>query len=258
MYHDVYEVTCDPELPRSAAMYHISSHAFMNHLAEIRKSGRRPVPVCDYLKQVEQNSVVITFDDGWSGSFRNAVPILQDAGWRATFFVTRDFVGRKGFCDPKMIREAANAGMEIGVHGTTHRMLSGCSTEEIVSEFATCKAFLESIVGCSIVSASLPGGDVNRRIRSCARQAGLTSLCTSRPGINRPDTSWFALRRIAVRSTTKDADIARYCRDNVMKEVLRWTALEVPRSVLGMKNYARLRGWILGESAGQQVRTFNP
>jgi peptidoglycan/xylan/chitin deacetylase (PgdA/CDA1 family) len=258
MYHNVYEATCDPELPRSATMYHVSRHSFANHLAEIRNSGRTAVLVRDYPKQVGQNSVVITFDDGWRGSFHSAVPMLQAAGWKATFFVTRDFVGRKGFCDPQMIREAADAGMEIGVHGTTHRMLSRCSTDEITSEFATCKAFLESIVGAPVVSASLPGGDINRRITSCARQTGLTSLCTSRPGINRAGTSWFALRRIAIRSITEGPDIARYCRYDVRKEVMRWAALEVPRSILGMKNYSLLRRWILGESVGHHGEVFKP
>jgi peptidoglycan/xylan/chitin deacetylase (PgdA/CDA1 family) len=202
--------------------------------------------------------VVITFDDGWRGSFRIAVPMLQAMGWKATFFVTRDFVGRKGFCDQQMIRNAVAAGMEIGVHGTTHRMLSGCSTEEIVSEFATCKTFLESIVGAPVVSASLPGGDINHRITSCARAAGLTSLCTSRPGINMVGTSWFTLRRIPVRSTTAGPDIGRYCRYDVTKETIRWAALEVPRSIFGMKNYSRLRRRILGESAGHEGEVFNP
>jgi peptidoglycan/xylan/chitin deacetylase (PgdA/CDA1 family) len=245
MYHDVYEVTCDPEVPRTAALYHISRNAFRNHLAEIRNSGWKVIPVRDYSKQVGQNTVVITFDDGWRGSFSTAVPMLQAAGWKATFFVTRDFVGRTGFCDPQMIREAADAGMEIGVHGTTHRKLSGRSSEDIVSEFATCKAFLESIVGVPVVSASLPGGEISPRITACARKAGMTSLCTSRPGINGPGTSSFALRRIAVRARTAGPDIARYCRFDVTKEVMRWAALEVPRSLLGIENYSRLRHWII-------------
>jgi peptidoglycan/xylan/chitin deacetylase (PgdA/CDA1 family) len=102
MYHDVYEVTCDPELPRSATMYHVSRLSFANHMAEIWNSGRTVVPVCDYPKQLGQESVVITFDDGWRGSFRIALPILQAIGWKATFFVTGDFVGRKGFCDSQI------------------------------------------------------------------------------------------------------------------------------------------------------------
>ncbi|HSF02333.1 MAG TPA: polysaccharide deacetylase family protein, partial [Solirubrobacterales bacterium] len=184
MYHDVHEAAPRPDVPRSAAMYHVSRAAFAGHLAAIRASGRRLLTVGDVLRRPDEDSVVITFDDGWRGAFDVALPMLVNEGWRATFFVTRDFIGRSGFCDGGVLVAAARAGMEIGVHGTTHRMLSACTRDEILAEFTRCKSHLEDLLSQPVSFASLPGGDASRTIVECAEQAGLRCLCTSRPGLN--------------------------------------------------------------------------
>ena len=202
MYHDVYTREPQAGVPRSASMYHLSQAAFLEHLRVIKASGRTVLTAREFLSGRAQESVVLTFDDGWRGAFEIAVPLLAEFGWKATFFVTRDFVGRDWFCERSMLVAAVEAGMELGVHGTDHRMLSACTRAEVAAQFSDCKAFLESIIGRPVEAASLPGGDVNDLIVSCARQAGLLSLCTSRPGINRGSTSPFALRRIAMRPAT--------------------------------------------------------
>lgn len=258
MYHDVYDTSPDRALPRSATMYHVSRTALRQHFTAVRNSGRTVATVGEYLSGLNRDSVVITFDDGWKGSFEWGISTLKEFGWKAAFFVTRDFIGKKGFGADSTIRMAADQGMEIGVHGTTHRMLSGCTREEIVSEFRICREHLESVVGQPVRLASLPGGDMNDTIVECARQAGLTSVCTSRPGINRKGTSPFHLRRIGIKDSTGEVEIARYCRYQLQPEVMRWAAFQVPRTLLGMKNYSRLRRMLLGEKENNNQEVFRP
>lgn len=258
MYHDVYAREPQSGVPCTASAYHISQASFQEHLAAIRASGRRVLSVGEYLNQRPQNSVVLTFDDGWRGAFEHAIPLLRSFGWKATFFVTRDFVGRTHFCTQAMLRDAARADMEIGVHGTTHRMLSACTRPQIVSEFTACRSYLEAAVEGPVSSASLPGGDLTNTIVACATEAGLQSLCTSKPGINGQRTSDFSLKRIAIRSTTSAADVARYCSYDVRREVARWAVFQVPRLLLGMKTYSRLRRRVFGERAGQANEIFQP
>jgi peptidoglycan/xylan/chitin deacetylase (PgdA/CDA1 family) len=257
MYHDVHEVAPRPDLPRSATMYHVSRATFAGHLAAIKASGRRVLTVGGFLRQPD-DSVVITFDDGWRGAFDIALPLLVNEGWRATFFVTRDFIGRSGFCDGEALAAAARAGMEIGVHGTTHRMLSACTRDEILEEFASCKSHLEGLLSRPVSLASLPGGDVNRTIVACAQQAGLRCLCTSRPGLNHAGTSRFDLRRVAIKMSTSDADVARYCRHGLGREIARWRLLQIPRSLLRGKHYSRLRRRFLGEHGHPPHEVFEP
>ncbi len=257
IYHDIYDGDPTVKVPRTAAIYHVSKENFFRHLSAIKDSGRRVVTVGEFLKGHGSDSVVLTFDDGWKGAFEIGLPLLQKFGWKATFFLTADFVGRKGFCTQDMILEAAKANIEIGVHGTKHRMLSACSPETMSLEFATCKKFLESLLNKPVEFASLPGGDGNGRIASCAKNAGIKALCTSRPGINHTGTSPFDLRRVAVRASTRDSDIRRYCHYHLSKELVRWALLHAPRRLVGIENYARFRRWFLDEEERETHELFS-
>jgi peptidoglycan/xylan/chitin deacetylase (PgdA/CDA1 family) len=258
MYHDVY-TQLDSEVPRTAAMYHVSRNSFASQMQMVQESGLRVVRPLEAQEAGPGQALVITFDDGWTGAFRNAVPVLKTHSYPAVIFVTRDFVGRKGFCNPTMLREAAQAGAEIGVHGTTHRMLSALSDEEIFSEFSVCKDFLEQAISAPVRLASLPGGDVNDRIIAGARKAGLKCLCTSQPGVNSNRTSSFRLRRIAIRENTDSQTMKRFCHLAAGREVFRWAVLEMPRLLLGMKNYSYLRrAFVDFRSCGKTREIFRP
>jgi peptidoglycan/xylan/chitin deacetylase (PgdA/CDA1 family) len=258
MYHDIYQKDPVSGIPRSAAMYHVPKDVFTQHLIAIKASGRRVITASESLDGSDGDTVILTFDDGWRGAFETALPLLMEFGFKATFFITQDFVGRKGFCDQRLILDAAGAGMEVGVHGKTHRMLSSCSRAEIKLELSACKEYLESLLHQPIVSASMPGGDWNEIIASCAKEVGLKMLCTSRPGINNPKVSLFNLRRIAIRENTSTSDIRRYCSYNVQRELLRWSFLQLPRAALGMRQYTLLRRWLLGEQQNMNSELFKP
>jgi peptidoglycan/xylan/chitin deacetylase (PgdA/CDA1 family) len=260
MYHDVYRTAPVTGIPRSASLYHVSADAFASHLGAIARSGLRVVPAREWLDGPGDapDSVVLTFDDGWQGTFDVALPLLAERGWRATVFVTRDFLGRKGFASETVLRDAAAAGMEIGVHGVTHRMLSACSHAEVVEEFRACKDYLECLLGQAVVHASVPGGDATRAVVAGAREAGMRSLATSRPGVNAARTSPYQLRRVAIKDSTAVADIDRYCRLDAGRERARSALLRMPQAILGMKRYSRLRRVLMGTRGGHDVKVFEP
>ena len=248
MYHDVFFDSPAPFIPHSSAMYHISKQSFIQHLATIKKSTLNVLTVSELLDNNDKNSISISFDDGWEGAFNIAMPILKEFGYRCTYFITKDFIGREGFVDEKMIIMATEAGMEIGVHGTTHCMLSNCSNDEIIWEFTNCKQYLESITGQKVVSASMPGGDWNKIIASCAKKAGLKLLCSSKLGLNGPSTNLFNLKRIPIKGSTSNSDLERYCQQNVSKELMKSALYQLPKRILGMKRYSHFRRWVLGEN----------
>jgi Predicted xylanase/chitin deacetylase len=254
MYHDVYADAPDPRIPRTAATYHISKDAFAEHLSVIEKSGNSVVTA----GQTAPDSVGITFDDGWAGAFEIAMPMLAEKGWKATFFITRDFVNRAGFCDEDMIIEAARQGMEIGVHGTTHRVLSACTREEMIYEWSACKDFLETLTGKPVEHASLPGGDLNEEIIDCAKKCGLKSISTSIPGIHDADSDAFRIKRIPIRESTSATDLKRYCRFSAAPEVIYWTVFQLPKRLIGMRNYTRLRRHLMDRRAAGQREIFKP
>ena len=247
MYHDIFSNIPSASIPRSAAMYHISKQSFIQHLITINESNLNVLTVSELLNNKKNNTISLTFDDGWAGAFNIAMPILKEFGCRCTYFITKDFVGCEGFIDEKKIIMATEAGMEIGVHGTTHRMLSNCSKDEIIWEFTNCKEYLESLTGQKVVSGSIPGGDWNETIASCVSIAGLKIFCNSKPGINLSNTDLFNLKRIPIKENTSDSDIKRYCQYNISKDLIKSAIYQLPRRLLGMKRYSNLRRWILSE-----------
>ena len=258
MYHDVFSDNPASFIPRSAAMYHISKQSFNQHLSTIKKSTLNVLTVSEILDCKDKNSISITFDDGWAGAFNVAMPILKEFHYRCTYFITKEFVGRKGFVDEKKIIMAAEDGMEIGVHGTTHRMLSNCSSDEIIWEFSNCKRYLESLTGQKVKSASIPGGDWNENIASCVKEAGLKLLCNSKPGLNVPNTDLFNLRRIPIKRNTSERAIGRYCQYEIFMELIKSTLYQLPRRFLGMKRYSNFRRWLLDKKNRNTIKIYKP
>jgi peptidoglycan/xylan/chitin deacetylase (PgdA/CDA1 family) len=248
MYHDVYAETPAAGMPRTAGLYHVSRDTFRRHLEALRASG---LPVVTASESLARNAasgdhLVLTFDDGWEESLTVGVECLLEAGMRATFFVTRDYVGRPRFASPAMLLEARRAGMEIGSHGCTHRPLGELDEDEIRSELRGSKVFLEELLGEPVTTSSVPDGSWSPLVARLAREAGYSGLCTSRPGVNRSGEEPFRLRRLAVRSRTDAATVRRWTRFSVAGPVLRGAALDIPRRVLGARRYAALRRRLLG------------
>lgn len=252
MYHDVYRGDAPAEdIPRTASVYHLEANLFRRHLEAVRLSG---LPVCTVREHLARHGsaggdhIVLTFDDGWEGSFTEGLEALTNAGFSATFFVTRDYVGRPRYVSRSLLRQAIEMGTDVGTHGCTHRLLGASSEGEVRLELAESKAFLEDIAGRPVKSASVPGGDWSPLVARIAEECGYECLCTSRPGWNGSWGNPFRLRRMAVRATVGADRIARYCRFSVGREVVRHSVLQVPKRVLGLERYSRLRRRLLGTS----------
>jgi peptidoglycan/xylan/chitin deacetylase (PgdA/CDA1 family) len=84
-------------------------------------------------------AVAVTFDDGFQGDLREAVPILRDTGIPATLFVTSglargganaahpSFQVKHALLRPEEVREVRKAGWTIGSHGLSHAPWPGSS-----------------------------------------------------------------------------------------------------------------------------------
>jgi peptidoglycan/xylan/chitin deacetylase (PgdA/CDA1 family) len=251
MYHDVQDGPAPAhDIPAGAARYHVSKDTFRRQLRTLRSAGARTRTVGEYAGggvAAEGDSIMLTFDDGWEGSLSSGVECLLEAGMSATFFITRDFVGKRHFAAPSLLREAHAAGMELGTHGATHRFLSNLPAAELEIELASSKRFLEDLVGAPVRTGSVPGGAWSPLVASLARECGYAALCTSRPGLNGRRTDPFALRRVAIRRATQLSAFERYAKFKVGRDVVRAAALETPRRLLGRQRYAALRTRLLGD-----------
>lgn len=81
--------------------------------------------------------VSLTFDDGWLSAYENVVPLLDERGFKGTFYIYSDAMNGasqtentwEGFMNRAQVVELDAAGHEIGAHSRTHSGLSSPSAD---------------------------------------------------------------------------------------------------------------------------------
>lgn len=157
--------------------------------------------------------VLITFDDGYEGVHRHALPALTGHGLTATLFVSTGWLrGRPaaGVCpgapdtmlDWEQVRELAAAGVEIGAHSHSHPQLDQLPGERLRFEVVRCGEILREELGTRPGSFAYPYGYSSRRVRHAVRAAGYGIGFAVGNGAARPAQGPYALRRVTVRRST--------------------------------------------------------
>jgi peptidoglycan/xylan/chitin deacetylase (PgdA/CDA1 family) len=124
----------------------------------------------------------LTFDDGHISNYQYALPILQQRGLHAHFFITVGWTGqRHGYMGWDELRSLHKAGQQIGAHGWTHTLLTHCTDQQLQKELRDARQTLEDKLGTPITTMSLPGGRFNRRVMNACREAGYMQVFTSIP-----------------------------------------------------------------------------
>lgn len=209
MYHQV--AAHRPGSPLNK--WRVTPERFAAHLRLLASGGWRGVSLRDWLETPEPpgRRVVITFDDGFAALVPNALPLLREHGFSATVFVVAGKLGgendwdgeRPGdaLLDAAGVRALAEAGLEIGSHGATHRALPECDDARLREEVAGSKALLEGVTGGPVVSFCYPYGACDDRAAAAVRDAGYRAATVIRGGIARDLSDPHRLKRVAVRGT---------------------------------------------------------
>jgi peptidoglycan/xylan/chitin deacetylase (PgdA/CDA1 family) len=256
MYHRIVSDRCPvPGGDLDEARYAVSLGDFESQLRRIADHGYRAVSIRDVYDRlsggdsVPANWVGVTFDDGNRSDFEHARPLLLEAGFSATFFVSVERLGVPGGLEPEMVAGMAGAGLDIGSHGMTHRFLTDLSVEEQIQEMEQSRIALERVAGAGVDFYAPPGGRIDPRGVAELKRLSYLAVCNSVFGFNRPRGRRFEFRRIAITAATApvlyDNIIGRsvfsllplYARDRG----LRWA-----RRILGEKTYGRIRSSSIG------------
>lgn len=144
--------------------------------------------------------VRFTFDDGNLSDVSFALPILEAAGLRASFFFSTDFIGRPGYADEDDIRALAAAGMEIGSHGCRHASWLEMSGDEITEDVIRSFARLGAILSDRIAVVAPPYDDCDARVLHILHKLGIKRVYGGVPGHSLA-SDWL-VRRNAVTADT--------------------------------------------------------
>ena len=103
------------------------------------------------------------------------------------------------------IAAAGRAGLELGAHSMTHRVLPHLSDAELDAELAGGRDVVWRATGVRPQLFAYPYGRWDRRVLDAVRAAGYQAALTLDQGLNRPGADPWALCRVNVPATISDA-----------------------------------------------------
>ncbi len=103
-----------------------------------------------------------------------------------------------GFVDWDGARQLAAGGMDLGGHGTNHRLLTDLAPQDVRDEVEGCKRVVESQASASALAFSYPNGRFSPAIADTVRHAGYRLAFTTQHGHVTSTDDPFALRRINI------------------------------------------------------------
>jgi len=150
-----------------------------------------------------ENTVCITFDDGFKDNLTNALPALEKYGFKATIFLTANFISNgKEWLDWNDIGELLKSGtFSFGAHSLSHRKLYGLNENELKDEIGASKKILEDRLKMPITLFAYPFGSYgsfDKKAVGVVMREGYRAAFTTIAGWNRSGSDPYTIRRTRI------------------------------------------------------------
>jgi peptidoglycan/xylan/chitin deacetylase (PgdA/CDA1 family) len=158
-------------------------------------------------------AVSLTFDDGWSSQYTNAVPKLIQTNISGTFYITTRQMyeqGYIGFMNKSQVLDLHNKGFEIGSHTRTHAHLMSLTTAQKINEIEGSYADLLGMGIPSVESFSYPFGEYDQSVIDIVKNAGYSSARSTLDGSVTAASDHYQLARRSVEITTTFAQVVSW------------------------------------------------
>lgn len=130
---------------------------------------------------VPEKPILLTFDDGYSDNYSSAWPILQQYGFRATFFVITKSVG-PGMMNWEQLNDLVKQGNTVASHTVHHLDLATLTEKQQEFELNSSKQELESHLGIRVQSLCFPSGKYNKTTLALMPKCGYKLGFSTKPG----------------------------------------------------------------------------
>ncbi|MBI4032637.1 polysaccharide deacetylase family protein [Candidatus Berkelbacteria bacterium] len=200
MYHYVREV--DANTDPLGYRLSVAPAEFAAELDALQAAGYQTITPSQFLAgEITDQSIILSFDDGYHDFYTHAFPALQARGMTAVTFVVSDFIDdrERRYLTTEQISELATAGIEIGAHSVSHANLATATPERRQAELLESRFALETIIGKRVLAVAYPSGEYTDEVLGVARFVGYRFGVTTDPGVaTRGAAELLALPRIAV------------------------------------------------------------
>lgn len=218
MYHSV---ATDPN--DATRVLSVSPEAFAQQMELVGELGLTPIRTAELAagwrtgRPLPARPVLITFDDGYEGVHRHALPVLAKHAFPATVFVSTGWIrgaydtggGLDTMLDWDQVRELAASDVEIGGHTHTHPQLDQLDDTALRHELIHSREIVTDEVGTAPDSLAYPYGYSSRRVREAVHETGYGQALAVNNGLARRRQGPYALTRLTVRRTTTAEEFER-------------------------------------------------
>jgi peptidoglycan/xylan/chitin deacetylase (PgdA/CDA1 family) len=191
---------------RNRNRYEIEVGCFDKQLNYLFSNGYKCIVVDDFNKSLSNSkapsygkAVLITFDDGHESDFNYALPLLKKYSFKATFFITTDWIGKSQYMSAAQLRNLVKEGMSVQSHAKTHSFLDTLDIDSVNVELKESKQKIEDILGQEVRYISLPGGRYNSTTIKCAKAQDYVAMFCSRPFYHRHYDNFPLIGRFGVK-----------------------------------------------------------
>lgn len=160
-------------------------------------------------KKLPKKSVLLTFDDGYTDNYTEALPILKEKNMTATVFPISNWIGKENkwenfnkapttTMDLDQLKNWQASGMEIASHTVNHPFLAHCDSRQAMTELAESKAALENKLSRPIDFVCYPYGSFNAETKTAVQAAGYKAAFAIFEDVPLWNIDVFALPRIPI------------------------------------------------------------
>ena len=122
-------------------------------------------------RRLHRPLVSLTFDDGTRSHHDVALPVLEEAGMRGTFYMVSGYLDdpRSQFLSTEMAKGLTKAGMVVGSHTVDHLRLPELTPAQLRHQLADSRRELEERLGVEVEDFASPYGESTPDARAEAR-----------------------------------------------------------------------------------------
>ena len=167
----------------------VDHYRFLKDLSYLKSLGLSFKTFDQLVSGKEENTVAITFDDGFAVTARY-LDYFEQENIKVTIFPIADFIGefdnwevsliglKFKHLNKRQILSFSSQGHEIGSHGKSHQALTLLDNLSLKNELEYSKKILEDITGKECKSISVPFGRIDKRVYDFCMEAGYQNVVT--------------------------------------------------------------------------------
>ncbi|WP_281951736.1 polysaccharide deacetylase family protein [Nitrosophilus kaiyonis] len=150
-------------------------------------------------KEIPDNWIVLTIDDGYKSFYKNALWLFKKYNYPFTLFVSTKPTEEKwkDFMSWDEIKECEKYG-EIALHSHSHPHLTHLSDSKIKKDTKTSITIFEKNLGYMPKYYAYPYGEYDDRVKKIIKSFGFEAICNQNIGAINKDSDIYDLDRIAL------------------------------------------------------------